>query len=266
MKRIWWLIFWQLLPLTGAHAFVDIVTSKDGSQISGSVDSGGGKLILIKTGDHSHVIAIDQILSIQFDPPADSAAHPALVARPAPVAQTAAAPSSSITLPAGTEIAVRTTHRINSKTADTYREYAASLDDPIVVDGMTVVPANANAVLRVAAVQKAGFARRASLSMTLIAVTIDGRRVEVETGKVDSQSGSQAKRTATGAAIGAGGGAAVGAAAGGAVGAGIGAGVGAAAGAVTGKMMGKEVEIPSETRFTYKLTRTLVIDRPESSR
>jgi hypothetical protein len=84
--------------------------------------------------------------------------------------------------------------------------------------------------------------------------------VEVNTDKVDSESGSQVKRTVTGTAVGTGTGAAIGGALGGGAGAGIGAGVGAAGGAVAGKLFGKAVEIAPETRFTYTLTQSLVVD------
>jgi hypothetical protein len=175
----------------------------------------------------------------------------------------APAEQPSVTLPIGTEIAIRTIDRINSKTADLKREYAASLDDPVMVDGTTVIPANTSAFLRVSDVQRAGFSRRASLSLSLIAVNINGQRFNVETDKVDSKSGSQAKRTLAGTAVGAGTGAAIGGALGGGAGAGIGAGIGAAGGAVAGKVMGKAVEIAPETRFTYRLMQPLVVDDPK---
>jgi hypothetical protein len=171
-----------------------------------------------------------------------------------------------IVLPAGTEIAVRTINRIDSKNADRYREYAGSLDDPIVVNGVEVVPANTNAVLKVVDAQGAGLTHRASLATVLVAVVIRGQRVNLETGKIDSKAGSHAKRTAAGGAIGAGAGAGIGAAAGGAAGAAVGAGVGAAAGAITGKLTGKGVEIAPETRFTYKLTQPAYINSDEASR
>jgi len=170
----------------------------------------------------------------------------------------------SITLPAGTEIAIRTIDRIDSKTADLNKEYAASLDDPVVVDDVTVVPVNANAFLRVVDKQSSGIKRRASLSIVLVAVMINGEKVKVETGKVDSKSGSQAKRTLTGTAVGAGAGAAIGAIAGGALGAGIGAAAGGAAGTIGGVLMGKKVEIAPETRFTYRLTADVVINPPQT--
>ena len=170
------------------------------------------------------------------------------------------AQQQSITLPVGTEIAISTVDRINSKKADSRKEYAASLDDPVIVDGVTVIPAKASAFLRVSDIQDAGFSRRASLATSLVAVMINGQRVAVNTDKIDSKSGSQVKRTATGAAVGAGTGAAIGGAVGGGAGAGIGAGVGAAGGAVAGKLFGKAVEIAPETRFTYRLTQPVVVD------
>jgi Glycine zipper len=167
----------------------------------------------------------------------------------------ATAQTQSVMLPVGTEIAVRTIDRINSKTADSHKEYAATLDDPVVVDGVTVVPANSNAVLRV--VDK----NRGSLSISLIAFTINGHRVDVNTDKIDSRRGSTAKRTAIGAGAGAGTGAAIGAIAGGGAGAGIGAAVGAATGGIFGHMTAKPVEVAPETRFTYRLTQPVELNK-----
>jgi uncharacterized protein YcfJ len=178
-----------------------------------------------------------------------AAGAPAMLAQP-----------QSITVPIDTEIAIRTIDRIDSKNADLKREYRASLDDPIIVDGATVVPANTTAFLRVTDKQRSGFKRRASLSISLVAVTVNGQRVEVNTDKIDSKSGSQAKRTATGAAVGAGAGAVIGGLAGGGLGAGVGAAAGGAAGAVGGVLFGKTVEIAPETRFTYRLTQPVVIN------
>jgi hypothetical protein len=286
------LIFAEFLLLAGAIAFADIVTLKDGRTISGSVESGGSKQLLIKVGDDSQVIAMDQVLSIEFNPLATvtaappaapaptvavepspkpvSAPAPASVPPPptAPAAVTAAATATpaqpTITLPIGTEIAARTIDRIDSKKADKFKEYAASLDDPIVVDGVTIAPVNANAILRVTEIHNAKLKGHPSLSIALVAVTINGHRVNLETDAVDSQSGSQSKRTAIGAGGGAAAGAAIGAAAGGGVGAGIGAGVGAAAGAVGAVLTSKGVEIHPETRFTYKLKQPVVVDSPET--
>jgi len=306
MKRTLLLLLWQFGMLVGANAFADVITLKDGRQVSGSIEAGNISQIRIQIGGRSEVISVDQIQSIRFGPqeaapprPSASASASAVtpaapqpapaIAQPAPpqpapqpaptgstplagrataatAAPAAPADSNSIVLPIGTEIAVRTIRRIDSKNADLYREYAGSLDDPIVVNGVEVVPANANAVLKVVEAQGPGLTHRASLATVLVAVTIHGQRFKVETAKVDSKAGSQAKRTVVGTAVGAGAGAGIGAAVGGGAGAAVGAGVGAAAGAVAGKLTGKGVEIAPETRFTYKLTQPAVITPEETAR
>ena len=283
MKRILFLVLCQFVLLSVTNAFADVITLKDGSQVYGVIESGNTQQVHIQTEGHSKEIWVEQIQSIRFGPPdvapprptppipttvtpvAPPAPPAAVATRPAapPPAVTAAPPANAvpapgdphrIVLPVGTEIAVRTVDRIDSKKADPSRVYAGSLDDPIIVDGVEVVPANTSAELKVVDVQGPGLTHRAALATVLVAVVIRGQRVTVETGKIDSKAGSPAKRTATGGAVGAGAGAAVGAAAGGAAGAAVGAGIGAAAGAVTGKLTGKGVEIAPETRFTYKLT------------
>ena len=173
-----------------------------------------------------------------------------------PPANGPASNSQSITLPAGTEISIRTIDRINSKKDSAKREYAATLDDPIEVDGMTVVPAQANAFLKVTERSKG------SLSISLAGFMAGGERIAVNTDKVDSHRGSTAKRTAVGAAGGAGAGAAIGAIAGGGAGAGIGAAVGAAAGGIFGHMTAKPIEIAPETRFTFRLEEDINIPAP----
>ena len=99
-------------------------------------------------------------------------------------------------------MAARTIDRIDSKTVDTRREYAASLDAPIVVNGATVLPSQTKAFLKITDIRKAGFKRPATVSLLLIAVDVSGQRVNLETGKLDSRNGSQGKKTARDAAIG----------------------------------------------------------------
>ena len=294
------------MALLGTSALADIVTLKDGRQITGTVESAGSRQLLIKTGDDAQVISMDQVASIQFNPldgpaPAAPPAPPAAIAPPAPPeppsppappappappippappaprptlglapapagAASAPAPAqASITIPAGTEIAARTVQRIDSKKADKYKEYAASLDDPLVVNGITIAPVNSNAVLRVTEIKNPKLKGRALLATTLVAVIVNGRRINLQTGDVDSQSGSQSKRTAIGAGGGAAGGAVIGAAAGGGAGAAVGAGIGAAAGALGAALTSKGVQIPPETRFTYKLSQDVVIDNPRGA-
>jgi len=131
MRRILPLIFWQFGLLAGGPAFADVVTLKDGRQISGLVESGNIQELHIKVGDQSQTIDIHQVQAIQFGvslpappaappppkaadlapEPAPAAAPPALKAgaplRAAPQPPTSA-PAGTITLGIGAEIAVRT--------------------------------------------------------------------------------------------------------------------------------------------------------------
>ena len=165
------------------------------------------------------------------------------------------------TIPSGTAISIRTIDAIDSESADLNREYAASLADPLVVTDVTIAPQGANCVLRVMDSKKAGkFKGRAALALGLVAITVNGRRVPVETGESVSQSGSQGAKTAKRGAIGAGIGAVIGGIAGGGKGAAIGAGSGAAVGAGSAALSGQRVKVPSETRLTFTLTQSAPIN------
>src|ERR1700689_1524675 len=111
---------------SGANVLADVVTLKDGSQISGLVESGGAREIQVKVGETSQPVSVDRIQSIQFDAPG-----------------VPSTPTEPQTLPVGTRISIRTIDKIDSDTADEYKEYAASVDDAVVVNGVSAVPAKA---------------------------------------------------------------------------------------------------------------------------
>ena len=79
MRRILLLIFWQFGLLAGCRLFADVVTLKDGRQISGLVESGNIQELHIKVGDQSQTIDIHQVQAIQF-----GVSLPAPPASPAP--------------------------------------------------------------------------------------------------------------------------------------------------------------------------------------
>jgi hypothetical protein len=114
MRRILLLIFWQFGLLASGGLFADVVTLKDGRQISGLVESGNIQELHIKVGDQSQTIDIHDVQAIQFG-----------VSLPAPPPPKAAvlAPEPA---PAGAEIAVRTTDSTGSRKASLNHEYAAN--------------------------------------------------------------------------------------------------------------------------------------------
>jgi hypothetical protein len=165
-----------------------------------------------------------------------------------------AAPVTAQQIPAGTAIAVRTSEAIDSQNADLTREYAAGLDDDLVVNGVTLAPRGARATLRVIEARKAGAVKgRASLTLALVALTINGKVVAVESGEVQSESASQGKKATKFGAIGGAAGGIVGGVLGGAKGAAAGAAAGAGAGVGVAALNGQRVQVPSETRLTFTL-------------
>jgi len=172
------------------------------------------------------------------------------------------AQSGPMTLPAGTTISIRTIDVVNSKGAAPDTEYRATVDDSVIIDGTTVVPTGTEAFLRLLQVQQAGAVRgRASLSLRLVALSVNGTRIPLETGEAAIKSGSQAARTTKSALLGAGVGALIGGLFGGGKGAAQGAAGGAAAGTVAAVVAGQKVRVPAETRLSFTLSQPAQIQQ-----
>jgi hypothetical protein len=230
----------------------DTITLITGAQIQGSVESGTAREIRVLAGGRVQLIPLERVKAITFDAdaPTPAAEIPNLPAAPAPkpVAR------------AGAELVVRTIERIESKKADKKREYHASLDQPLIADGFTLAPANSEALLKVTQVKNAKVKGKSSLSLQVVALVVNGKRIPVRTEDVSSESGSQGKRTAVGAGAGAGVGAGIGGVAGGGAGAAAGAAVGAATGTAAAVLFGQTVKIEPETRFTFRLTQDVTFE------
>jgi hypothetical protein len=144
---------------------------------------------------------------------------------------------------------------VDSEVARVGQTFKASLDQPVIVNGVTVIPRGADAAVRLVDQKESGkLTGRAALTLNLVSVTVNGRPVDINTQTVSRESDSRGQQTAkTAAGVGAVG-AIIGAIAGGGKGAAIGAASGAAAGAGAGVILGGEkVKIPSETRLTFVL-------------
>src|SRR3954468_14549079 len=140
---------------------------------------------------------------------------------------TPAAASTAAMIPADTIVAIRTVDPIDSNGASANKDYKATVDDAVVVEGVTIAPVGTPAFLRVVQVQQAGAVKgHAKVSLRLTAFDINGQRVTVETGDaIVSSRGQGAKATKAGA-----GGAVVGGILGGILGGKGGAATGVAAG------------------------------------
>jgi hypothetical protein len=139
-----------------------------------------------------------------------------------------------------------------SRLGQTFR---ASVDDPVIINGQTVIPRGADAVAKLVEDQQSGkFEGRTILTLALTDITVNGQMIDTTTGDVSKASNSRGARTAKVV----GGATALGAIIGALAGGGRGAAVGAASGAAVGGgaevlTKGQQVKIPSETRLTFTL-------------
>jgi hypothetical protein len=168
-----------------------------------------------------------------------------------------------VTVPAGSILNVRLTQTIDADYAAAGSTYHAVLDDPVVIDGATVIPRNARVLLQAVAVKHSGRLKGADkVTLTANSVSFGGRTYEISSSYVQTKGRSQGKRTAKKAGIGAGAGAVLGGLFGGGSGAAIGAIVGGTAGVVVaGQQPIEHLIIPAESRLQFQLNAAVTVRR-----
>ena len=195
---------------------------------------------------------------------AASMSEPTPAAQPAPAAAAEPAPPPppqpvTVTVPANTIVSIRTIDSIDSKTNHAGEVFKASLDAPIVVDNRVIVPARADAYIKLVDAKSAGhMTGRSELGLELSSILFQGKTYDVVSSDVKQSGTSRGKQTAERVGGGAALGALIGAIAGGGKGAAIGAAVGGGAG--TGVQVlthGQQVKIPPETRLDFTLQQPL---------
>jgi len=170
-------------------------------------------------------------------------------------------PAPKITVPAGTRLRVALIDGVSSENSSPGDEFMASLAEPVVVDGKTVIEAGTKVHGRVVDAEESGRVKgRASLNLILTALDRNGKTIDLETKTFAVEAEAQKGRDAAIIGGGAGIGAAVGAIAGGKKGAGIGALIGGGAG--TGTVLatkGNDIHYPPETKLNFTLASSLQI-------
>ena len=285
--------------MTGLLLQADTLIMRNGNRVIGTFVSGDNRSIRVNVGGHVNTYNLNDVDTIQFDGsqgnyapnasnPNPSSSYPSNSGNGGnynPPPQQGNYPSSgdpssnpnysstnggyaasgqsanSLPVPSGTQIVVRLIDPVNSETDRLGQTYRASIDDPVVVNGQTIIPRGADAVASLIDAQKSGkIEGRTALTLDLRSVTINGRTVDVTTTGVSQESGSRGERSAKVIGGTAALGAIIGAIAGGGKGAAIGAGSGAAVGTGAQVMTsGQKVKIPAETRLTFTLQNPIAL-------
>jgi hypothetical protein len=191
-------------------------------------------------------------------PDADLADAPEVDAQPIAVDNGALPPRQpqTVTIAAGTLLHVRLAERLASDRNLTGDAFAATLDQPLVVDGYVIANKGARVLGRIVDVTPAGRVQGiAQMTLELSSLTTaDSQKVNLRTArfvrKGDTSHQDDAVKIGAGAAIGA----AIGAIAGGGKGAAIGAASGGAAGTTAVLFTrGKAAVLDTETRLSFKV-------------
>jgi len=271
------------LPLISAHA--DTLELKNGSVIKGTFIGGSEAQLSFRVGSTVQHYAVADISALKFDSdasraPAESGFAPrpepnypdpaprpapnyAESAPPTPVRSTPAPVMSGdrVSVPTGTRLTIRTIDSIDSDRNQVGDKFAATLDQPLFVNDVLVVPKGADVYGRLEEAKEAGhLAGKAQLRLSLTGIVINGQTYALSTGDYElsgkSRTANTAKKVGGGAAVGA----LIGAVVGGGKGAAIGAGVGAGAGtAVQVATQGEQVHVPSETLLEFALDQPVTI-------
>src|SRR6516162_9310144 len=163
--------------------------------------------------------------------------------------------SDATTVPTGTAIHVTLDQAISSDQNKPGDHFEATVSEPVIVDGKTIIPQGSYAEGLVVDAHRSGrLMGTARLQLALEAVNVNGQNYNLRTASSWRSGGSHKKRNWAWIAGGAGGGALIGALAGGGKGALIGGPVGAGAGTAVAFLTGKkDIHLRPETLLTFKL-------------
>jgi hypothetical protein len=251
--------------------YADTLKLRDGKSMTGTYLGGNSRQIeFLPLGGQLQKIPIEKVQSLSFDSSSSSSATSAQSSSAQPSAlksgstprspvpkssgTNVAAVKPAVTLPEGTLIRVRTIDLIDADVSKVGTRFLASIDDPVIIGGSTVIPRGANATLMASRVGQSGRLKGSDLiTLRLSYVSVNGKSYPVTTTYQEFKGGSEGKQTTAKVLGGAGVGAVVGGAAGGGKGAAIGAAAGAGGGAIIAAAGQQHLQVPPETRMEFRL-------------
>lgn len=179
-------------------------------------------------------------------------------------AQPGPPPAYNLTVPAGTELAVRVNERIDVKHAVPGEHFSGEIVEPVMRDGTVLIPRGTPVRGRIDEAHERGhFKGRSVLELRLVSMTLNGYEYGLDTHDTVRSKKGKGKRTAgfigglTGAGM------LIGGIASGGVGLAIGGASGAGAGTLLAGTTGnRDIVIPAESIVHFRLADQLVVQNP----
>ncbi len=234
--------------LLAAMAWADTLELKNGQTYQGKYLGGTDSEIDFQIEGKVQRFAVGDVLVLNFGPATKTASLTSTQPAAPVVPQT-------MQVPAGTPLVIRMIDGVDSSRNKVGDHFSASLEQDLVIDGVTVAPKGADVMGQLAEAKEAGhFAGHSELKLQLTTIRVNQTEYPITTADYELAGKGRGSNTAKKVGGGAAAGALIGALVGGGKGAAIGAGVGAGAGATVQVLThGEQVKVPSETVLSFRL-------------
>src|SRR5579864_6072372 len=173
------------LAMLVTFGFADTLTLRTGEVVRGQYVGGDARHLRMAIGDQVQTYAIDDVASLQFGGESRSEARSEGAPRDMGVREPPPAAPSGTMIPTGTTITVRMIDGVNSEQSRMGQTYRASVDEPVLLDGQTVIPRGADAITKLVEDKESGkIEGRTVLTLVLQQVMANGRTIDLTTGDV----------------------------------------------------------------------------------
>lgn len=233
-----------LLAFVAGTALADTLELADGTLLEGDFVGSSNGIIMFDTGDGIEAFPEDQVVGLFLSAGVATAE-----------ANRERAPTT-VTVPAGTRIIVRTSDSVDTRRHGAGHRFRGQLESALVVDGVTVARRGTMVHGRILDARQAGrLVGSSEMAMAFTDIMVDDQLFEMSTSGLSAQGGNEAARTVGRTARAA----AVGGLISGSSGARTGARVGAGVSIVT---QGGSINVPAGTILETELTAPLTLPRP----